>query len=117
MPCFDLFTFGHSGVDVDWRHGADHMLQRHGVRVNEVAEALADDVPAIRPNKSVPVSVRLAPAMAAEIEALAQRLEIPSSTLLRGWIQQGLAAHHDTTVIGALDQLAADLQRLRQIVA
>ena len=36
LPCFDLFTFVYSGVDVDWRHGADHMLQRHGVRVNEV---------------------------------------------------------------------------------
>ena len=80
-------------------------------------DSLADGAPVIRPNKSVPVSVRLAPAMAAEIEALAQRLDIPSSTLLRGWIQQGLAAHHDTTIIGALDQLAADLQRLRQIVA
>ena len=42
LPCFDLFTFVYNGVDVDWRHGADHMPQRHGVRVNEVAEALAD---------------------------------------------------------------------------
>jgi predicted transcriptional regulator len=80
-------------------------------------DPLPDDAPSTRPNKSVPVSVRLAPPMVAEIEELAQRLDVPSSTLLRGWIQQGLAAHHDTTVVGALDQLAADLQRLRQIVA
>ncbi|CAB4749837.1 MAG: hypothetical protein F2702_03980 [Actinobacteria bacterium] len=80
-------------------------------------DPLPDDAPATRPNRTVPVSVRLSPAMVAEIEALAKRLEIPSSTLLRGWIQQGLAAHHQTTVAGALDQLAADLQRLRQIVA
>lgn len=80
-------------------------------------DALPDDAPGTRPNRTVPVSVRLSPVMVAEIEALAQRLEIPSSTLLRGWIQQGLAAHHETTVAGALDQLAADLQRLRQIVA
>jgi predicted transcriptional regulator len=80
-------------------------------------DPLPDDAPATRPNRTVPVSVRLSPAMVVEIEALAQRLDVPSSTLLRGWIQQGLAAHHDTTVAGALDQLAADLQRLRQIVA
>lgn len=29
-------------MDVDWRHGADHMLQRHGVHVYEAGEALAD---------------------------------------------------------------------------
>ena len=80
-------------------------------------DPLPDDAPAIRPNRTVPVSVRLSPTMVADIEALAQRLDIPSSTLLRGWIQEGLAAHHETTVAGALDQLAADLQRLRQIVA
>jgi len=80
-------------------------------------DLLPEDAPIIRPNKTVPVSVRLASPMVAEIEELAQRLDIPASTLLRGWIQQGLAAHHDTTVTGALDQLAADLQRLRQIVA
>lgn len=80
-------------------------------------DALPEDSPATRPNRTVPVSVRLSPAMVAEIEMLAQRLETPSSTLLRGWIQQGLSAHHETTVAGALDQLAADLQRLRQIMA
>lgn len=37
-----MFTFVYSGVDVDWRHGADYMLQRHGVRMDEAAEALAD---------------------------------------------------------------------------
>ena len=61
--------------------------------------------------------MRPPPAMVAEIEELANRLDVSSSTLLRGWIQQGLAAQHDTTVAGALDQLAADLQRLRQMVA
>lgn len=80
-------------------------------------DPLPEDAPATRPNRTVPVSVRLSPTMVADIEALAQRLDVPSSTLLRGWIQEGLAAHHETTVAGALDQLAADLQRLRQIVA
>ncbi|MBU6245823.1 MAG: BrnA antitoxin family protein [Actinomycetales bacterium] len=82
-----------------------------------MSDPLPEDAPATRPNRTVPVSVRLSPTMVADIEALAQRLDVPSSTLLRGWIQEGLAAHHETTVAGALDQLAADLQRLRQIVA
>jgi hypothetical protein len=82
-----------------------------------INDPLPEEAPATRPNRTVPVSVRLSPTMVADIEALAQRLEVPSSTLLRGWIQEGLAAHHETTVTGALDQLAADLQRLRQIVA
>lgn len=82
-----------------------------------INDPLPDEAPATRPNRTVPVSVRLSPAMVAEIEELAQRLDTPSSALLRGWIQQGLAAHHETTVAGALDQLAADLQRLRQLVA
>jgi hypothetical protein len=82
-----------------------------------INDPLPEDAPATRPNRTVPVSVRLSPTMVADIEALAQRLDVPSSTLLRGWIQEGLAAHHETTVAGALDQLAADLQRLRQIVA
>ena len=80
-------------------------------------DPLPEDAPATRPNRTVPVSVRLSPTMVADVEALAQRLDVPSSTLLRGWIQEGLAAHHETMVAGALDQLAADLQRLRQIVA
>lgn len=29
-------------MDVDWRHGADHMLQSHGVSVAEAMEAIAD---------------------------------------------------------------------------
>lgn len=95
----------------------DRVLQAALEAEMTMDDSLADDVPVIRPNKSVPVSVRLSPAMAAEIEALAQRLEIPSSSLLRSWIKQGLAEQHDTTIIGAIDQLAADLQRLRQIVA
>jgi len=95
----------------------DRVLQAAREAEATMSDPLPEDAPSVRPNKTVPVSVRLTPRMAAEIEELAQRLDIPASTLLRGWIQQGLAAHHDTTVAGALDQLAADLQCLRQIVA
>ncbi|MCI4656650.1 hypothetical protein [Cryobacterium zhongshanensis] len=70
-----------------------------------------------RPNKSVPVAVRLAPDDVAAIEALAEKLDVPMSRLLRGWILDALAAHRDESVATALDRVTADIQRLRELVA
>ena len=67
--------------------------------------------------KSVPVAVRLAPSDVAAIEALAERLDVPMSSLLRGWILAALATNNEQTIATALDRLAADVQRLREIVA
>ena len=71
----------------------------------------------VRAHKSVPVAVRLAAGDVAAIEALADRLDVPMSSLLRGWIQAALAANNEQTVTAALDRLAADIQRLRELVA
>ncbi|MDP4015302.1 MAG: hypothetical protein Q8P38_11905 [Candidatus Nanopelagicales bacterium] len=70
-----------------------------------------------RPNKSVPVAVRLTPQDAAAIDDLAAAMNVPVSTLIRGWIRQGLAVKSETTIDSALDQIAADVQRLRELVA
>ena len=70
-----------------------------------------------RPNKSVPVSVRLSPDDVAAIDQLADAMGMSASTLIRGWIQQGLTAKQETTVKTALDQIAADVQRLHELVA
>ena len=51
-----------------------------------------------RPNKSVTVATRLSPEDVAEIERLAGRLDVPPSSLIRGWILSGLNAHKDETV-------------------
>lgn len=75
------------------------------------------DVTPTRPNRSVPVAVRLTPEDAAAIDALATAMNIPASTLIRGWILQGLAAKNETTIDSAIDQIAADVQRLRELVA
>ena len=72
---------------------------------------------ATKPNKSVPVAVRLAPEDAAAVEALAAQLDVPMSTLLRGWILSALAAQREETVAAAIDRIAADVQRLRELVA
>ena len=70
-----------------------------------------------RPNKSVTVSTRLAPAELADIEALAEQLDVPVAALIRGWILAGLNARQGETVQGAIERLSADLQRLRELVA
>ena len=71
----------------------------------------------MRPNKSVPVAVRLAPDDVAAIEILANKLDVPISSLLRGWILDALAAHRDESIATALDRVTADIQRLRELVA
>ena len=37
-----MFTNVNYSVDVDWWHGADHMLDRRGVSVTEAMEAICD---------------------------------------------------------------------------
>lgn len=71
-----------------------------------------------QPNKarSVTVATRLAPDDLAAIEALAARLDMPVSALVRGWILTGLHAREDDTVRGAIERLSADVQRLRELV-
>ena len=70
-----------------------------------------------RPDKSVPVAVRLAPDDVAAIEILANKLDVPMSRLLRGWILDALAARRDESIVTALDRVTADIQRLRELVA
>lgn len=72
---------------------------------------------ATRPHKSVPVAVRLAPDDFAAIEALAGKLDVPVSVLLRGWVQDALAAGREESIATALDRVTADIQRLRELVA
>ena len=70
-----------------------------------------------RPNKSVTVATRLSPEDLAEIERLAGRLDVPPSSLIRGWILSGLNAHNAETVQSTIEKISADVQRLRELVA
>ena len=70
-----------------------------------------------RPNKPVPVAVRLSPEDVAAIDQLAESMGESASVLIRGWIQQGLAAKAEGTIDSAIDQISADVQRLRELVA
>lgn len=80
-------------------------------------DPMPNDTKPTRPNKSIPVAVRLAPDDVVAIEELAAAMGVPASTVIRGWIRQGLAASRDTTVTAALDQITADVQRLRGLVS
>lgn len=90
-------------------------------RIAEETDVTRDDpmpvgTAATRPNKSVPVAVRLAPEDVAAIEALAAQLDVPISTLLRGWILGALNAKREESIATALDRVTADIQRLRELV-
>lgn len=67
--------------------------------------------------KTVPVATRITPEHLEQIEQLAARLDVPVSALIRGWILAGLEARTVQTVDAAINRLADDLQRLREIVA
>lgn len=82
-----------------------------------IAEPMPEGSKPTRPKKSVPVAVRMSPQDVSAIEELASALDVSASTLIRGWIRQGLAARAENTVDAALDQIAADVQRLRELVA
>ena len=97
-------------------------IEKLVAQVAAEADATRDDpMPAgfasTRPNKSVPVAVRLAPDDVAAIEALAGKLDVPISALVRGWILDALAAKREESVATALDRVTADIQRLRELVA
>ena len=71
----------------------------------------------LRPNKSVPVAVRLSPTNVKAVEDLAISMGLTPSILIRGWIQRGLAERREQSLAAAVDQLAVDVQRLRELIA
>lgn len=72
-----------------------------------------------QPNKarSVVQSVRLPTEALAEAERIAAEHEVPVSALIRGWVLRALAEERQGTLSGALDQLAADVERVRRMAA
>ena len=64
-------------------------------------------------------SLRLNPDELAAVQELARSADVPASALVRGWILQRVEAEHkapsDTAAV--VDQLEADVRRLRQLMA
>ena len=93
-------------------------------RITAESERTKDDpMPAgvrpAKPNKSTPVAVRLSHEEIAAVNAMAERLSVPLSSLLRGWILDGLntdnAPATRPAVFSALNRLESDIKELQKI--
>lgn len=81
-------------------------------------EPIEEDTPATRPARarSVVFSLRLNPDEFDNLNAIAARLEVPASSLARGWILDGIDQEREQPDLqAALDRLAADIDRVRAI--
>lgn len=78
-----------------------------------------DDTKVTRPGhaKSVVQSVRLPGDALAAIEQIAADHEVPVGALIRGWVLQALAAEQEETMVGAVDRLIADAERLKRLAS
>ena len=76
---------------------------------------LPDDAVGERRGRSVVMSVRLPETEYAEIEQLAQQLDVPVSVLMRGWMLQGLAEERDLSLRGAIERVLGEADRLLRI--
>lgn len=77
--------------------------------------AVPEDVHGERRGRSVVQSVRLPEAEYKEIEQLATELDLPISALIRGWVLEGLAGEHGTSLGDAIERVATEAERLRRI--
>ena len=68
-------------------------------------------------NKSVVYSVRLAESDVAALEAVAERLDVPASSLVRGFITEGLSKAQGESAPALVERVAADVERLRSIIS
>ena len=80
-------------------------------------EPIPEDVRGERHGRSVVQSVRLPAEEFAEIERIAVQAGVPVRALIRGWVLDGLASEHGTSLRGAIERVAAEAQRLRRLAA
>lgn len=76
---------------------------------------LGEDAVGERRGSSVVKSVRLPETEYVEIEQLAQKLDVPVSALIRGWVLQGLAEERGLSLRGAIERVVGEADRLRRI--
>ena len=76
---------------------------------------LPEDAVGERRGRSVVRSVRLPETEYEEIEELAQKLDVPVSALMRGWVLQGLAEERGLSLRGAIERVLGETDRLRRI--
>lgn len=80
-------------------------------------EPIPEDVRGERRRRSVVQSVRLPAEEFAEIEQIAARAGVPVGALIRGWVLAELESEHTTSLRGAIERVAAEVERLRRLAA
>lgn len=99
------------------------MSAKHDVEVAQAESNATGDTPlpeqvrGQRRGRSVVQSVRLPEAEFADIERIAEELQVPVSALIRRWVLAGLADERSTSLRTAIDRLAGDADRLRRLAA
>lgn len=61
-------------------------------------------------------SVRLDPNDIVSIEAIARRMDVPVSTLVRGWILRGMVEHDNESLANIVERLQVDVKRLGELL-
>lgn len=69
---------------------------------------------ATRPARGKVLSIRLNPDEFEALNQYAERLELPPSTLVRGWILSQLQADNDTSPVATVDRIAREVEQLRR---
>lgn len=116
-----MLTAGNQTALTDVVMQEEHMdIERRVRAIQQESDAvkdlpLPDDAVGEPRGRSVVRSVRLPEAEYAEIEQLAQQLDVPVSALMRGWVLQGLAEERDLSLRGAIERVLGEADRLRRI--
>lgn len=86
-------------------------------QLREEAEATRDEplsANATRPARARVLSVRLNPDEFDALNRHADELELPASTLVRGWILTHLQADAETSPAATVDRIAREVEQLRR---
>ena len=79
-----------------------------------------DEIPTlgVRRNrvKSQVFSIRLDPNDVATIEAIARKMDVPVSALVRGWVLRGMTEHGDGSLSSMVERLKVDVDRLQELL-
>ncbi|CCG05409.1 hypothetical protein [Blastococcus saxobsidens] len=67
-------------------------------------------------NRAQVFSVRLDPNDIAAIETIARRMDVPVSTLVRGWILRGMVEHDNGSLSNIVERLQVDVKRLGELL-
>jgi Ribbon-helix-helix protein, copG family len=61
-------------------------------------------------------SIRLDPNDLAAIEAIARKMDVPVSALIRGWVLRGMTEHGDGSLSNMVERLRVDIDRLQELL-